>query len=267
MATAQQKWFAYQANRNLSRSGGESESFSALALAAFAIFESEGDGLTDAEKTLMAIYIDAEANNHTLKDYETIYPLSGANGLVDYIGALTAEAFNNPTHSISGYALDGIDQYIDTKYGSLGFVNVSQNNITFGGFTKDFTGIADNGHILTQLGNNNFISAQTGTPRFRGRTMGVGSYNTSNYAATTEQHIMFTRVDASTKTYTLNGTTGGNTAEASTAPSVAFCTVAKNGAVFQPLTQSTVCFAAAVGFDQSAHNTNLMTLLTGLGTI
>lgn len=96
----------------------QTASFSDAALAAFAKYDTLGDGLTDAEKTAMAAYIDAEvaAGNHAKKDAEVIFSLSGNNAKVDYIRGSVVSDISSPSYGLNGVSTTAGSTGVDVGY-------------------------------------------------------------------------------------------------------------------------------------------------------
>lgn len=251
--------------------------FSSNALAVFAIYETLGDGLTDAEKLAMSIHIDAEEfnGNQALKDFEAIFGLSGDNGLVDYVGETVITAVNAPTHSVNGYAFDGVDQYLNTGFEpTADGVKFLKNDSSISMFIKtatqgDYAAAAFStsgpgycamhnlaGSIIETLMHNSSAGA-TLSENWQNETLYTGTRSGANI-----QHMY------------KNGIQGTiDTAASVQMPTTGFYVGARNSdnspvvGSYLTGTISSMTLSAAVGFSQSSYNTNLRALLTSLGTI
>jgi hypothetical protein len=239
--------------------------FSAEATAAFALYDSLGDGLTAAEKTVMAAYIDAEVanGNHTKKDYETIYSLSGNNALVDYIGGKVATAVNAPTHSVNGYTFDGATNYIDSNWNPTDDgVKFTQNNGSVGAFVFD-TGVGSMIYGALGTGSINIYHLITGPMVFNVSAGGVVS------AITNKSLFVGDRKGATEINIYKDGVNvdSNGVASAGNLNKDIFIGGRNNSGLTNASSSTISSFiaAAAVGFNQSDYNTNLRTLLTGLG--
>ena len=250
--------------------------YSAEAKAAFALYDSLGDGLTQPEKVAMAAYIDAEVimGNHAKKDYELIMSLSGANALVDYIGGKVATAVNAPTHSVNGFTLDGATNYIDSNFNPTTHgVNYKQDDAIFGVFIKSWN-----------TGTPGALCGAFDTP-FRMRLVlsgdaaqintGVNSANNDNNPATidiTSALHLLARVDADDILWYENGSLQDTFAETSTGvPDINIFMGCRNSSgtpeLFSPGTFSAFIVGGGIGFDHAAYDTNMSALLTALGAL
>jgi hypothetical protein len=246
--------------------------FSAEALAAFAKYDSLGDGLTGAEKTAMAAYIDAEvtAGNHAKKDYETIYSLSGNNALVDYIGGKVATAVNAPTQSINGFTFDGATQYMNSNY------NPSTDGINF-----QLTDAQVAIFVYTNTVNTNSRFLFGAENNFNSRSFGTYKASFYNYRANdvaarptlidnSDKVLDYVLRSGADKKYFRNGSQNDSFSQAADGvPQYSFFIADRNRAGSgsgNPFDGTITTFmAGAVLADQSAYNTNLRTLLTALG--
>lgn len=248
-------------------------SFSAEAQAAFALYDSLGDGLTGAEKTAMAAYIDAEvaSGNHTLKDYETIYSLSGNNALVDYIGGKTATNVNAATQDINGFTFDGSTNYINTNFiPSTHGVNYGLDDAHVEAFVKDVSSITVFDYIFGISNSSKDIRLGTDNPTST-TILGLndGVVVDVVYEIGSNELIAVTREDSSNIIVYVDGVSAHTEAIVSTALPTIVLTVGalNNGGVIQnfaPVTISSLMMSGVLN-SNSEHNTNLRALLTSLG--
>lgn len=276
--TRQQKWYAYQRILKQQRSAGASATFSDEALAAFAQYDSLGDGLTDAEKTAMAAYIDAEvaAGNQAKKDYETIFSLSGNNALVDYVGGKVATNVNAATQSVNGFTFDGATNYINSNYNpATDATNYLLDNAQIEVFaisTEDPSSTNDTifGTFSTADGSgNNITNNANGTSTFRVNSLSTKTYNLGITHSNTLISIL--RSSSTDISFLENGISVDSGSIASVAiPNLKITIAAANvdgtTSGFAIMTASSF-MAGGVMASQSSHYTNLSTLLTTLGAI
>jgi hypothetical protein len=259
MATAAEQWY-YLRGLKEQGAGASGDGFSAAATAAFANYDTLGDGLTDAEKTAMAAYIDQEVidGNHATKDYETIYSLSGTNALVDYIGGKVATlSVTPPIQGASGFDFVGTTQYIDSNYnpttdGTKYLVNdahaevfiVTNNNANRGFFYSTDSLLS----IKTNAGAN-YRYYLNSTNLSAGTSGGL----------TANRLTAIARSGATSVVNIINGVSTANT-EASTALANGNIRIGRDASSYINGTIATF-MAGGVSADNAAHYTNLVTLL------
>lgn len=238
----------------------------------FDIYETLGDGLTLEEKYLATVFFDriiANGNN-ALIDNHTIYPFSGANSLVDYIGGKVSTLVNAPTHSVNGYAFDGTN-YINTNFNpltdknnsSINDVAFSHLNGTINNTTLSYSGTFDG---VTHLGGR---GAGVG---LIGIDINSGQQNLGSSPHGTDLLMMMERNSVTNKNYYSDGIFVNNTvvASASIPSSKIYVGARNNNGVAANFTNGTIksyCLSASIGFNHLDYNTNLRALLTGLGAL
>lgn len=250
----------------------QTASFSDAALAAFAKYDTLGDGLTDAEKAAMAAYIDAEvaAGNQAKKDYEVIFGLSGNNALVDYVGGKVATNVNAATQSVNGFAFDGSTNYINSNYNpNTDKINYSLNDAQIDIFVSSFDSIAafdyfvggTRSAVFSLLG-----TAATAAVRNVGINGGASSF-TKAYAA--NSLLSVSRQSAThIKAFTNGVQDGSDIANNSTSVLNAPIFVGAYANITTPsnyaaITVSSLMISASLA-DQLSHYSNLSTLLSSL---
>lgn len=255
----------------------QTASFSDAALAAFAKYDTLGDGLTDAEKTAMAAYIDAEtaAGNQAKKDYETIFSLSGNNALVDYVGGKVATAVNAPTQSVNGFTFDGATNYLQSNFTqSIHYVNGSLNDSQAEAFVKTAmtSGI---GSIFGGL-----LNLVSGTSMFDDKVNNRVSARNNSSAALVDNsdqisdNSLYSNVRTNSANFQILENGSQILTAAASSSSVTNREIFIGARNFQASsvdnffsgTISTFMIGAVL-VDQSSHYTNLSTLLTTLGAI
>lgn len=248
---------------------GDVIAISTDAKAAFDLYDSLGDGLTDLEKYAMAIYIDREVanGNAALKDYERIDALSGNNSLVDYIGGKVATAVNAPTHDINGRTYNGTTQYVKDGWNpATDAVNYSLNDGFMGCYVKTA--------LNSGWAGGSFFGKKLSLAALNGTGIRVGINDTDAILTTTAKTsdilVYAARITATTLRLIRNGVATNLLPKSSgSIPNGETYTGARNPTIasFFAGTISTKCFGSAIGFNFPQNNTNMRALLTGLGTL
>lgn len=270
MATKQQKWFAYQANRNKLRSGGASESFSAEAQAVIDKLTNP----TELEQTSIATYIDAEVanGNQALKDYEILPSLGSTNGVIDFVGTKTAIPTNGPTFSINGIILvRASNHYLRTAFvPSVDGVNYTQNDCIALAFVFAAPNVTDQQGFFFTIGTGvqSGLNYQPGSSRTQfGITEATASKNDLTMGSVDKDLIGIRRTGATALDSLQNGATSAASTDVSTGLSNVEYDIGRKSTSGNQLdgTISYFMLGGQSGFDIAAHNTNLRAMLTSLG--
>ena len=230
-----------------------------------------GVELVGIERTSMIAYVNAEnkSGNHSLKDYETIYSLSGVNSLVDYIGGKIAVAVNAPIFSISGVDLDGITQYIDSNYNaSLDAINYSLGSAHVEIYLKKSNlGVVTNEVYFSAQITNTLLKDST-TTVIRG---GINNDNVNNgYGTILKDNTLLgiSKIDVNTKNFIEDGTIKATSIIASlNIPNTNFYLGIRTDLTSAYKGIFTTLMIGGYMNNNVEHNTNLTSLLTSLGTI
>jgi hypothetical protein len=259
--------------------------------AAFANYDTYGDGLTEAEEVAMETYICAEfqSGNYQLRKYQVILSLSGNNALVDFIGGKVATPVNTPTFSVAGMATNGTTNYLNTGYAPATDGGIAGNEawgflLTTSGTnagTRCAMGVAENGDETVRTASQMLTFGNTG---FRLDVQGVADYFVHN--GFMELDVLYTSSildDTSSPAHLpIEGRSvyiDGIIVPDETAttyiryqvPTGEVYIGAKNEdevvGLHYEATYGSVFFSEAIGMNNVAANTNLKALLTTLGTI
>lgn len=236
-----------------------------------------GVTLTGTERTAMVAYVDAEvaSGNHQKKDYEIIFPLSGVNSLIDYIGGKIATPINAPTFDIKGVNLNAATQYVSSNFiTSINGVNYKLDDALAGGFA-----ISD-----TRSGNNRELGGGDNFSTLANLTVTVTSANKiravintltqSSLSAKTISNSLYLniRTSSNSQNTVFDGVLGSAGSVSSTGlPDLNVgigARVRNSDVIFHwgGIIASFI-FGGAIGFNHPDYNTNLRTLFTSLGTL
>lgn len=250
--------------------GNTPSEFSSQALAAFAVYDSIGDGLTESQKTALAVHIDTMVanGNYALMLSEAIDSFSGNNARVDYIAGTIALQPVPPSHSLDGHAFNGSTQYLNWQFQPLSH-GITQNDVYVAVFVKTFNN-ASTGY---------FFGAADGSSSIRLRHSSIGNlqHSTNASGVSSEAYALgdntllgMKRAESGKMKIYADGVEVANSNIASVAPTdQPFYSGCQNfngsAATFMEFTESARVIAKDVGFDHVAHYNSLKTLLTTLG--
>lgn len=271
MVTRQQKWYAYQRILKQQRSAGASTTFSDAALAAFAKYDTLGDGLTDAEKVAMAAYIDAEvaAGNHVKKDFEVVHSLGGNNALVDYINGKVCTNVNAVTFSVAGAAFNAASsQYLDTNFvPNIDGVNYTLNDAMAHAYITSKSNVS-NQRVFGVRGGTALTQIYDGNPTAR--------YRINNASANSAVQWVGTGLNGvNVNGGNINGLVDGVATYTASASVVATPNASCYIGALRETSNPANYFTGTISLfmmggtlpDISANNTNIVALLTSLGAI
>jgi len=222
--------------------------------------------LTQTETDAITAFVNAEvrAGNWGLYDEFFCFSLNATDRLIGF-KSKTATLIGVPTFDINGATFNGIDQAINTNYNPTNdAVNYKQDDAMAGIFA--FSNPDDAGGSFMLSGGNTLTSMRNSAS---GSTLGLNSGGDA--FATTDipdnTLIVVRRIVSTEMVAVTNGNLGASRALASTGidNNSFLLAVRQSLSNWAECTISTAIFGGAIGFNQSAHNTNQRKLLTDLG--
>ena len=181
---------------------------------------------------------------------------------------------NGATKVADGYSFDGIDDYIDSNYSPSSGNNYSLNDALVGAYLKtkgpavgnrNLLGLADAGDIIR-------IMEQDANNRIQIRINQSGSANLLSETFQDQTYYVNTRVASNSIIFYKDGqqATTNNQASTSIPSNNLFIGAERSGGSdvgnYDGIISSFIA-GSGIDFNQSAHNTNLRTLLTSLGVL